>query len=76
MYSKELLLSSIKDVRNFINVTSMFEEDIDIIKGRYVVDGKSIMGIFTIDLSKPIEVRIYTDNKERADIFFNKLICK
>ena len=76
MYSKELLLSSMKDVRNFINVTSMFEEDIDIIKGRYVVDGKSIMGIFTIDLSKPIEVRIYTDNKERADIFFNKLICK
>ena len=76
MYSKELLLSSIKDIRNFINVTSMFEEDIDIIKGRYMVDGKSIMGIFTIDLSKPIEVRIHTDNKERADTFFNKLICK
>lgn len=57
-----VLLSSINDVKNFVNLVSRFDCDIDLASGRYVVDAKSIMGIFSLDLSKPITVEIHSDN--------------
>lgn len=56
------MLSSINDVKNFVNIVSRFDYDIDLASGRYVVDAKSIMGIFSLDLSKPIAVEVHTDN--------------
>ena len=47
----------------------MFESDIDIVKGRYVVNAKSTIGIFTLDLSTPVEVVIYSNNKEEIKKF-------
>ncbi len=55
-------LSSINDVKNFVNIVSRFDYDIDLASGRYVVDAKSIMGIFSLDLSKPIAVEVQNDN--------------
>ncbi|MEG1441373.1 MAG: HPr family phosphocarrier protein [Oscillospiraceae bacterium] len=49
-----ILLSSINDVKNFVNAVTKYEYEVDLISGRYVVDAKSIMGIFSLDLSKPI----------------------
>ena len=57
-----VLLSSINDVKNFVNIVSRYDCDIDLSSGRYVVDAKSIMGIFSLDLSKPITVEIHSDN--------------
>ena len=62
MKTCSILLSSINDVKNFVNVVSRFDYDIDLASGRYVVDAKSIMGIFSLDLSKPIAVEVHTDN--------------
>lgn len=62
MKSYEILLKSIIDVKNFVNIVNEFDFDIDLESGRYVVDAKSIMGIFSLDLSKPIIMRIYTDD--------------
>lgn len=45
------------------NETSKFYSDIDIIRNRYIVDGKSAIGIFTLDLSKPVDVEIHTDDE-------------
>ena len=64
MVSFEILLSSINDVKNFVNTVSKYDYEIDLTSGRYVVDAKSIMGIFSLDLSKPIKVEIHNDNCE------------
>ena len=57
-----ILLSSINDVKNFVNLVSRFDCDVDLVSGRYVVDAKSIMGIFSLDLSKPIDIEIHNDD--------------
>ena len=55
-------LASINDVKSFVNIVSKYDFDVDLISGRYVVDAKSIMGIFSLDLSKPIDLNIHADN--------------
>ncbi|GKH46768.1 MULTISPECIES: HPr family phosphocarrier protein [Anaerotruncus] len=58
-------LKEINDVKEFVNTVSRFEEDVDLVSGRYTIDAKSIMGIFSIDLAKPIEVIVHGDNEAR-----------
>lgn len=64
MVTVNVLLSSINDVKNFVNIVSKYDFEIDLASGRYVVDAKSIMGIFSLDLSKPIKVEIHTDSAD------------
>lgn len=59
MKSMYIRLNTIQDVRNFVNVVSADDEDIDLTSGRYVVDAKSIMGIFSLDLLSPILLTIH-----------------
>jgi len=62
MKTLEIMLGSITDVKDFVNAVSKYENDVDLTSGRYVVDAKSIMGIFSLDLSKPIKVEIHGEN--------------
>lgn len=55
-------LNDFTKARKFINETSKFTSDIDAIRDRYIVDAKSTIGIFTLDLSKPIDVQIHSDD--------------
>ena len=58
-------LATISDVREFVEiVTASARHEIDLASGRYVVDGKSIMGIFSLDLSKPIKMTVHGDHAE------------
>ena len=58
-------LNSIDKVKSFVNDISRFDYDFDLVSGRYVIDAKSIMGIFALDLSKPIELNIHAaDNAD------------
>jgi phosphotransferase system HPr-like phosphotransfer protein len=58
-------LNSIDKVKSFVNDISRFDYDFDLVSGRYVIDAKSIMGIFSLDLSKPIELNIHAaDNAD------------
>ncbi len=61
MKAFDVVLSSIVDVKNFVNVVNRYDFEVDLISGRYVVDAKSIMGIFSLDLGKPIRVEVHTD---------------
>ena len=61
MNAFKIILQSVNDVKDFVNTVSKFNYDIDLVSGRYVVDAKSIMGIFSLDLTKPIEVRVFAD---------------
>ena len=61
MKTVQISLNSIGKVKSFVNAINQFEYDFDLISGRYVIDAKSIMGIFSLDLSKPIDLSIHTD---------------
>lgn len=64
MKTFNIMLNSINDVKNFVNSVNRYEFDVDLTSGRYVVDAKSIMGIFSLDLSKPIKVDVHSDVPE------------
>ena len=70
MKTTYIRLSTIQDVRNFVEIVCMSDIEIDLSSGRYVVDAKSIMGIFSLDLLNPILLTAHTDN---ADDLFNKI---
>lgn len=67
MRSYEIFLKTIIDVKNFVNAINDFDFDLDLVSGRYVVDAKSIMGIFSLDLSKPITLRVFSDDVEKLE---------
>ena len=64
MYNFKITLSSINEVKSFVNAACSQMCDIDIISGRYVIDAKSIMGIFSIDLTKPVTVSVNGTEEE------------
>lgn len=55
-------LNSIDKVKSFCNDIAKFDAEFDLVSGRYVIDAKSIMGIFSLDISKPIELNIHAEN--------------
>ena len=76
MKTFDLLLSSINDVKDFVNIVSKYDFDVDLTSGRYVVDAKSIMGIFSLDLSKPIKVEVHSDDCDKFMEELDKFIIK
>jgi phosphotransferase system HPr-like phosphotransfer protein len=64
MKTFNIKLNSINHVKTFVNTVNKYDFDVDLTSGRYVVDAKSIMGIFSLDLSKPIKVEVYSDDTE------------
>lgn len=70
MKTYNILLKSINDVKNFVNAVNKYDFDIDLTSGRYIVDAKSIMGIFSLDLSSPIKIEIHTND---CDALYNEI---
>ena len=61
-------LNSIDKVKSFVNDISKFNFDFDLVSGRYVIDAKSIMGIFSLDLSKPIDLNIHAEGANLDEV--------
>ena len=59
-------LKSINEVKEFVSIVNTFDTDIDLISGRYIVDAKSIMGIFSLDLSQPIQVQVQSGDSDEV----------
>ena len=62
MKSVTIHLSLAENVKDFVNIVSKYPYDIDLRSGRHVVDAKSILGIFSLDLNKPITMEVYKNN--------------
>ena len=62
MKAVNIKLSLAENVKYFVNIANKYPYDIDLRVGRHVVDGKSILGIFSLDLSKPITLEVYADH--------------
>ena len=76
MKSIQIRLSTIADVRDFVNIVSGTDVDVDLISGRYVVDGKSIMGIFSLDLMSPITLNAHSDDTDALFAQLDRFIVK
>lgn len=61
MTQVEISLNSIDKVKSFVNAVTRYDYDFDLVSGRYVIDAKSIMGIFSLDLSRSITLNIHAD---------------
>ena len=68
MTTVSISLNSIEKVKSFVNEINKYECDFDLISGRYIIDAKSIMGIFSLDLSKPITLDIHADDENIESI--------
>ena len=62
MKTIQISLNSIDKVKSFVNDINRFDYDFDLVSGRYVIDAKSIMGIFSLDLSRPIDLNIHAED--------------
>lgn len=71
MKTIKISLNSIDKVKTFVNEINRFNSEFDLVSGRYVIDAKSIMGIFSLDISKPIDLNIY--DTENIDKILEKL---
>ena len=68
MKTVQISLNSIDKVKSFVNDITKFDYDFDLVSGRYVIDAKSIMGIFSLDLSKPIDLNIHADGAALGNV--------
>ena len=62
MHTVQINLNSIDKVKAFVHSVNTFNTEFDLVSGRFVIDAKSIMGIFSLDSSKPINLTIYNDD--------------
>ena len=68
MKTVHISLNSIDKVKAFVNDISKYDFDFDLVSGRYVIDAKSIMGIFSLDLSKPINLNVHAEGSSLDEV--------
>ena len=68
MKTVKISLNSIDKVKAFVNDVTKFNTDFDLVSGRYVIDAKSIMGIFSLDLAKPLEFVVHDDGAKADEL--------
>ncbi|MEG1448127.1 MAG: HPr family phosphocarrier protein [Oscillospiraceae bacterium] len=76
MQEFKINLSTIQNVKEFVNTVSRFDFDVDLVSGRYSVDAKSIMGIFSLELSKPLTMRIMSTDCDEFISLIQKFIVE
>ena len=76
MSSMKILIDSIVKVKEFNNLAVKFPCEIDVISGRYIIDGRSLMGLFSLDLAKPVEMKFDKKYKDLAKLLFSKFEVK
>ena len=74
MKTVRISLNSIDKVKSFVNDLTKFDVDFDLVSGRYVIDAKSIMGIFSLDMEKPLELCANTNDEALIDEKFKAFI--
>lgn len=68
MLKVKVSLDSIDKVKNFVNDINRFEFDFDLVSGRYIIDAKSIMGIFSLNLAQPIDLTIHSVEQDNEKV--------
>lgn len=72
MQEEKIRLDSINDVKQFVQMLTQYDDEFELVSNKYVVDAKSILGIFSIDLSQPVLLRIHAEG-EKKDCILNEI---
>ena len=72
MQEEKIRLDSINDVKQFVQTLTQYDDEFELVSNKYVVDAKSILGIFSIDLSQPVLLRIHAEGEEK-DCILNEI---
>lgn len=73
MKTVNIKINDVSKVKNFVNINSKFDCDLDLIAGKYVIDAKSIMGVFSIDLSKVLQLNIQSDDEDTINEYLEAI---
>ena len=73
MRRMSVLLSTVEAVKEFVHIANLCDFELDLISGRYQVDAKSIMGIFSLDLNNPLILELHTDDEKTISEFMPKI---
>ena len=76
MSSMKILIDSIVKVKEFNNLAVKFPCEVDVVSGRYIIDGRSLMGLFSLDLGKPVEMKFDKKYEDLAKLLFSKFEVK
>ena len=76
MKETKIKLSNVQDIRDFVNAVILSDYDVDLVQGRYTIDAKSIMGIFSLDLSKPIKLDVHSDECDAFEAEIKEFITE
>ena len=76
MYTAKVLLETVVGAKEFVSICNDVEYKVELVSGPYIIDAKSIMGIFSLDLSKPIKLQAHTDDPEKLVESIGKYIVK
>ena len=76
MTSVEIKLASIQDIRAFVDKVAKYDMDIDLSSGRYIVDAKSIRGIFSLDLMNPLTLTAHGEDCDDLLLALSEYIVK
>ncbi|MFU0826536.1 MAG: Phosphocarrier protein HPr [Lachnoclostridium sp.] len=78
MKTVSILLNTIDKINDFVKIAGKIDEELDLVSDRYVINGKSIMGIFSLNLSKPVQLKIYAEGSRLDEILglMEKFIVK
>ncbi len=76
MKTANIRINTIEDVKQFVTIVTKCSYEVDIVSGRYAIDAKSIMGIFSLDLSKTLEMRAHSDNCDELFAELDSYIVK
>ena len=68
MREVQISLRTIEEVKEFVQTITMFDGDFELISGKYIVDAKSILGLFSVDLSKPVTLKIDVNNSKMNEV--------
>lgn len=74
--TKRVLIDTIPKVKDFVQQTAKFLHEVDVGSGRYIVDGKSLMALLSLNLSEPVAISYAEDDAGLADVFLSKYFVK
>jgi len=76
MITVKILIDSVEKVKNFSSIISKQNVDCELVEGLYILDAKSIMGIFSMDITKPIQLNIHSENREILSKFKDFIVSE
>lgn len=71
MQEKIFTIKTIENAQKIVEVARNTTYEIDLIRGRYVVDLRSILGVLSVDISQPATIRLHTNNENEGNSFFD-----